>query len=144
MTALLAIVYALVLFAEPLNEEPALVTSPVAVPIVRGVVRVAALPVVFWLNVGNVFVPLVKSLFVRATLAEFLVASDVLSTFHNPTSHFTIPVGVVMFGEVPNTRSPEPVSSVTRAFKLADDGVAVNVSKPEARVTPAQEARSAS
>ncbi len=35
------------LFAEPLKEEPALVTSPVAVPIVREVVSVAALHVVF-------------------------------------------------------------------------------------------------
>ena len=42
MTARLAIVRALVLFALPSNEEPALVTSPVAVPIVRAVVILGA------------------------------------------------------------------------------------------------------
>lgn len=45
--------YTFVLFADPLKELPALVTSPVAVPIVLAVVRVAALPVVFWLSVGK-------------------------------------------------------------------------------------------
>lgn len=155
VTALLAIVYALVLFAEPLNEEPALVTSPVAVPIVLAfcrVVAVHALPeTLVW---SPVFVQLVFPMTVScASVTNLLLDESVIfavvvvsafTTFQSPTSHFTIPVGVVMFGEVPNTRSPEPVSSVTRAFKLTDDGVAVNVSKPEARVTPAQEARSAS
>lgn len=39
-------------------------------------------------------------LFVRVAVAEFFVASLVLSTFDSPTSHFTMPVGVVMTGEV--------------------------------------------
>lgn len=42
VTALLAIVRAFVLLAEPSKLEPALVTSPVAVPIVRGVARAVA------------------------------------------------------------------------------------------------------
>jgi len=39
-------------------------------------------------------------LFVRVAVALFLVASEVLSTFHSHTSHFTIPVGVFMTGDV--------------------------------------------
>ena len=42
----------------------------------------------------------VTLLFVNVTVAEFFVASLVLSTFHNQTSHFTIPVGVFITGEV--------------------------------------------
>lgn len=49
--------------------------------------------------------------------------------------------GVTRVGEVANTRAPEPVSLVTRDARLALDGVAANVSKPEARVTPAHEVR---
>ena len=37
---------------------------------------------------------------------------------------------VVMLGEVPNTRTPEPVSSVTALARLAEDGVARNVATP--------------
>lgn len=84
-----ASVVALLLFAVPLNPLPALVTSPVRVPIVRDVVKEAADPVVFWLNVGKVFVPEVRSLFVMTAEAEFFVASDVLSTFPSPTSPLT-------------------------------------------------------
>ena len=47
-------------------------------------------------------------------------------------------VGVVRVGEVANTKSPLPVSSVTAAAKLADDGVpkkvATLVAKPETPV----------
>ena len=46
--------------------------------------------------------------------------SAVLSTFHSPTSHFTIPVGVVIFGEVPNTKAPLPVSSLITHFSCND------------------------
>jgi len=35
--------------------------------------------------------------------------------------------GVVRVGDVANTKSPEPVSSVTAVAKLADEGVAKNV-----------------
>ena len=38
--------------------------------------------------------------------------------------------GVVRDGEVANTKSPVPVSSVTAVIKLADDGVAKNVATP--------------
>lgn len=42
----------------------------------------------------------VRVLFVRVTVALFLVASLVLSTFPSHTSPFTIPVGVVIAGLV--------------------------------------------
>ena len=38
--------------------------------------------------------------------------------------------GFDIVGAVPNTKAPEPVSSVTAASKLADDGVAKNVAMP--------------
>jgi len=41
--------------------------------------------------------------------------------------------GVVRVGEVANTKSPLPVSSVTAVIKLADDGVAKNVATPAAK-----------
>lgn len=59
-------------------------------------------------------------LFVRVATALFFVASLVLSTFHNPTSHFTIPVGVVIFGLVQNTKAPLHVSSLITHFSCAD------------------------
>jgi hypothetical protein len=40
--------------------------------------------------------------------------------------------GVVRVGEVANTKSPLPVSSVTAVIKLADDGVAKNAATPAA------------
>lgn len=46
------------------------------------------------------FVEEIRFLFVRVALALFFVASLVLSTFHRPTSHLTIPVGVFITGEV--------------------------------------------
>lgn len=45
--------------AEPSTELPARL---------RAVVHFAALPVVFWLKVGNVFVPDVRSLFVTVSV----------------------------------------------------------------------------
>ena len=41
--------------------------------------------------------------------------------------------GVTSVGDVAKTRAPEPVSSVTAAARLADDGVARNVATPAAR-----------
>ena len=38
--------------------------------------------------------------------------------------------GVVRVGDVANTKSPVPVSSVTAVIKLAEDGVAKNVATP--------------
>jgi hypothetical protein len=38
--------------------------------------------------------------------------------------------GVTKVGDVANTKAPEPVSSVTAAAKLADEGVAKNVATP--------------
>ena len=76
---------------------------------------------------------------VRDTLAAFLVASEVLSTLPSPTSAFTRPVGDVIagednVGEVPNTNAPLPVSSVTAAAKLAEEGVPRNVATPEPKL----------
>jgi len=41
--------------------------------------------------------------------------------------------GVVRVGEVANTKSPDPVSSVIAVIKLADDGVAKNAATPAAK-----------
>jgi hypothetical protein len=41
---------------------------------------------------------------------------------------------VVNVGDVPNTSAPVPVSSVTAAARLADDGVPRNVRMPDAVV----------
>jgi hypothetical protein len=41
--------------------------------------------------------------------------------------------GVVRVGEVANTKSPLPVSSVTAVIKLADEGVAKNAATPAAK-----------
>ena len=41
--------------------------------------------------------------------------------------------GVVRVGDVANTKSPVPVSSVTAVIKLADDGVAKKVATPAAK-----------
>lgn len=40
-------------------------------------------------------------------------------------------VGVAMTGEVPKTKDPDPVSSVTAASKFADEGVPKKVAMPE-------------
>lgn len=49
-------------------------------------------------------------LFVSVTAAAFMVAKLKLSTLPRPTSPFTIPVGVMIFGDVLNTRRLVPVS----------------------------------
>lgn len=76
VTALLVIVRALVLLAEPSNEEPALVTSPVAVPIVRGVARAVAVQAfpdtLVWSHV------LTFEVFHNTTKAASLISLDVL------------------------------------------------------------------
>ncbi len=41
--------------------------------------------------------------------------------------------GVVRVGEVPKTRAPEPVSSVTAVTRFAEEGVARNEATPAAR-----------
>lgn len=84
VTALLAIVRAFVLLAEPSNEEPALVTSPVAVPIVLAVCRAVAVqalpvtePVIAFVTSKSVNQPLVTRvavapIVVTKRLAHFL------------------------------------------------------------------------
>jgi hypothetical protein len=44
-----------------------------------------------------------------------------------------VTVGFVRVGDVPNTKEPDPVSSVTAETKLALDGVAKNVATPVPR-----------
>jgi hypothetical protein len=70
-------------------------------------VTFAAVPVVFWLNVGQVYVPVLKSPDVGVPRA-----------------------GVTNVGDVAKTKAPEPVSSVTAEARLADDGVARKVATP--------------
>ncbi len=53
-------------------------------------------------------------------------------------------VGVVSVGDVPNTKAPEPVSSVIAVARFALLGVARNVPMPVAGVIPAQVSRSVS
>ena len=68
----------------------------------------AAFPVVFWFSVGNV------------QLAKLPDAG--------------VPrAGVTKVGLVANTKAPLPVSPVTAAAKLAEDGVAKNVATPVPR-----------
>ncbi len=81
MTALLAIVRAFVLLAEPSKLEPALVTSPVAVPIVRAVckaVAVQALPeTLVW---SPVFAPL--TVVVPVTASVGVEAPDIATVLY--------------------------------------------------------------
>ena len=84
---------------------PVLVVTPVppeATPNVA--LNPAAVPEVFWLNVGQVNVPVLK-------LPEVGVPR----------------IGVTKVGDVANTLAPVPVSSVNAANKLALDGVVKNV-----------------
>lgn len=69
VTAAVAIVKAFVLFAEPLKVEPALVTSPVAVPIVRAVVRIGAETIV----ITGVVVVVATVAFASAEVTEVTV-----------------------------------------------------------------------
>lgn len=98
-------VYAFVLFAVPSNEEPALVTSPVAVPIVRAVCRavaVQALPVTLvW---SHVFVPLV---FARRVISVSFVYLLVAVSAKSSVSRTTTPV--CQFTE---STAPPPVIAV--------------------------------
>jgi hypothetical protein len=72
--------------------------------------RPAAVPVVFWLNVGQVKVPVLK-------LPDVGVPN----------------IGVTNVGEVANTLAPVPVSSVRAAAKFAELGVARKVATPVPR-----------
>jgi hypothetical protein len=63
-------------------------------------------PVVFWFNVGNV-------------------------QLVNVPEEGVPRAGVTSVGLVAKTKAPEPVSPVTAAAKLAEDGVAKNVATPE-------------
>lgn len=107
VTALLAIVVDADTAAEPLKLPVVPVTSPVN-EMVRPVVKVAALPVVFWFSVGKV-------------------------QFVNVPEAGVPKAGVTSVGLLANTKAPEPVSSETADAKLAEEGVAKNVATPEPR-----------
>ena len=88
--------------------------TPPMVRAVWRVVAVAALPVVLWFSVGKVQ-------FVK-------VPEDGVPS-----------AGVTSVGEVANTKAPEPVSFVTAAARLAEEGVAKNVATPAPRpLTPVE------
>src|ERR1019366_5957114 len=93
--------------------------------------RIAFLPATIW--AGKMLVGEERSLLVRVAVAARSVAFEVLSTLPSPTSDATIPVGVVIAGEVPNTAAPVPVSLVRAAARFADVGVAKNVATPVPR-----------
>jgi hypothetical protein len=99
-------------------------------------------------DVANTKAPLpVSSVTAAAKLADEGVAKKVATLAAKPETPVEIgrPVqlvnvpevgvpnnGVVRVGEVANTKSPDPVSSVTAVIKLADDGVAKNAATPAA------------
>tara|TARA_R110000744_G_scaffold307110_2_gene415332 strand:- start:11908 stop:12210 length:303 start_codon:yes stop_codon:yes gene_type:complete len=65
------------------------------------------------------------SISVCCALLTGLLASLVLSTFASPTSDFTIPVGVLITGDVFLTVSQVPVDVVTPVPQLATGSVQV-------------------
>ena len=67
----------------------------------------------------------------NAKVAE--VAGAVKATLLILVADATPNTGVVRVGDVANTKSPEPVSSVTADAKLADEGVAKKVATPVAK-----------
>jgi len=70
--------------------------------------------------------------FPSATVMVAEVAGAVIVTLLIDVAVATPREGVVSDGDVANTRAPDPVSSVTADFRLADDGVARKVATPEA------------
>ena len=94
----------------PISNAPfaGVVVKPVP-PLAIATVPVTldAVPVVFWLKVGQVNVPVLK-------LPDVGVPSK----------------GVTNVGDVANTKEPEPVSSVTAEARFADDGVPRKVATP--------------
>jgi len=99
--------------------------------------------------VANTLTPVpVLSVSAAAKLADEGVAKNVATLAAKPETPVEIgrPVqlvrvpdvgvpnnGVVSVGEVANTKSPVPVSSVTAVIKFADDGVAKNAATPAAK-----------
>ena len=78
----------------------------------------------------------VRVLLVRVTLALFLAASLVLSTFPSPTSHFTIPVGVVIAGDVIVCTPMKLLSASVRAtVKFASGRVIVRAAVGQENVS---------
>jgi hypothetical protein len=71
-------------------------------------------------------------------VATFAAKPDTPEEIGRPVQLVNVPEvgvpnnGVVRVGEVANTKSPVPVSSVTAVIKLADDGVAKNAATPAA------------
>jgi ABC-type Na+ efflux pump permease subunit len=61
------------------------------------------------------------------------VAGAVIATLLTLVAVATPIVGVTKVGEVAKTKEPDPVSSVTAAAKLADDGVPNQVATPDPR-----------
>lgn len=113
----------------------------------------AAVPVVFWFSVGNVqFVnvpedgvpktppfttgaPAVPT-FTANAVATPVPRPDTPVEIGSPVAFVNVPdvgvpkAGVTSVGLVANTKAPEPVSFVTAAAKLAEEGVAKNVATP--------------
>ena len=65
-----------------------------------------------------------------ASVSVALVAGAVIATLLTLVADATPRVGVTNVGLVANTSDPEPVSSVTAAARLADDGVPKKVRMP--------------
>jgi hypothetical protein len=105
----------------------------VKVPAVGNVTFVAAVVVRV-----KLFAPAVAKVELSANVKVAAVAGAVKATLLILVAEATPRVGVVRVGDVANTKSPLPVSSVSAAAKLADDGVAKNVAtlaaKPETPV----------
>jgi len=80
------------------------------------------------------FAPDVASVEPLAKVNVALVAGAVIATLLMLVAEATPSVGVVRVGLVAKTNDPEPVSSVTAAARLADDGVPKKVRIPVAVV----------
>lgn len=76
------------------------------------------------------FAPDVASVEPLAKVNVALVAGAVIATLLMLVAEATPSVGVVRVGLVAKTNAPEPVSSVTAAARLADDGVPKKVRIP--------------
>jgi hypothetical protein len=93
------------------------------------------------LDAGNVIVVLSVPARVSVLLADKVlplvtVRVPVLLVIVSPLTLVAVaaPIfGVVRLGDVAKTKEPDPVSSVTAAAKLADDGVPNQVATPDPR-----------
>ena len=106
----------------PVKVWPASVRAIVAV-VVGNVIVVASVP-------ARVRVLFAVSVLLFAIVSVALVAGAVIVSLLMLVAVATPSVGVTSVGEVAKTNDPEPVSSVTAAARLAEEGVPSHVATP--------------